>query len=717
MAGHPALARGGFGFQETDMKWHPGFRLFLCALGLIVATPAAPAERDALAQALALPVASGLVGAREAERFAWIENAAGVRNIWVADPGRPARRVTAYAEDDGVQLSSLELSNDGTRLTFVRGGDAEHPDDPAPNAGSAAEPPLQQIYVVPLTDGAPVPVDEGHSPSFAPAGNRLAYAKDKEIWLWEGSGRTRRLASIAGEVSRLEWSRDGSRLLFVDHRDSHSFVGILEVAEGRLTYFKPGFGYSVEPTFSPDGRQVAFVHYVEPPAGATPESGPYWSIHVGDAATGASRQLWSAPAGDGGRFAGTRSRNLFWSADGAIIFPWERSGWLHPYSINAAKGGTPRELTPGAFEVESFLLSPEGRSLVYAANDGDLNRRHIWRRPVSGGRAVRVTPGQGIESYPTFAGHRLAVIATDAKRPAFPALAAPGLPPLGRTTSVDWFVTPEPVLFRAEDGVEVHGQLFRGRGPGKRPGLIYVHGGPRRQMLLGFHPSGYYSNGYVMNQHLAALGYDVLAVNYRSGTGYGRAFRDAPGIAREGATEYRDILAAGHWLAARDDVDPNRIGIWGGSWGGYLTALALARDSDLFKAGVDFHGVHTLLRPIPDNLSPDAQMAARQLQWQSSPMASIERWRSPVLLIHGDDDRNVSFTQSLLLARELKARGIPFEEIAFPNERHGFFRHAHWLESLRATERFLAERLKPRGASGTALRPVPLPTALPSSQR
>ena len=122
-------------------------------------------------------------------------------------------------------------------------------------------------------------------------------------------------------------------------------------------------------------------------------------------------------------------------------------------------------------------------------------------------------------------------------------------------------------------------------------------------MLLGFHPSGYYSNSYVMNQYLAAQGYDVLAVNYRSGTGYGQAFRDAPGIGREGASEYRDILAAGRWLATRDTVDPDRVGIWGGSWGGYLTALALARDSDLFRAGVDFHGVHTLLRPVPDNLA------------------------------------------------------------------------------------------------------------------
>jgi dipeptidyl aminopeptidase/acylaminoacyl peptidase len=213
-------------------------------------------------------------------------------------------------------------------------------------------------------------------------------------------------------------------------------------------------------------------------------------------------------------------------------------------------------------------------------------------------------------------------------------------------------------------------------------------------MLLGFHPSGYYSNAYIMNQRLAAKGYHVLSVNYRSGTGYGLAFRDAAETGRDGASEYRDVIAAGKWLAARDDVDPKRIGIWGGSWGGYLTALALARDSDVFAAGVDYHGVHSLLRAVPESLSPDAQAAARRLQWQASPISSIETWRSPVLLIHGDDDRNVAFSQSLLLARELAARQIPYRELVFPNERHSFFRHEHWLASYRATEAFFDEILK-----------------------
>jgi len=679
------------------MRWRAGFRIVLGAIGLALAAPAVPAApADGLAEALALPIASELVGARDAPRFAWVESAAGVRNIWFAERGQAARRLTGFTEDDGHQLSDLVLSSDGAALAFVRGGDPESRDDSLPNAAWDSEPPRQQIFVAATSGGEPVRAGDGHSPTFSPDGARLAYTRRGEIWLWERGGEARKLASPGGEVRRLQWSPDGTRLLFVSHRGDYSFVALLDPAEPRIRFLDPGLGFSVEPVFSPDGRKVAFIRHLDAPAGAARVSGPYWSVRVVDAASGAARELWAAPPGAGSRYYESRGQDLFWSKDGRLVFPWERSGWLHPYALDAEKGGAPTELTPGAFEVEMFMLGSDGRSLVYAGNSGDLNRRHIWRRPLTGGAPQRVTGGTGIETAPVLGGTALAVIATDVSRPAYPALVDQGLRALKPPAAARGFVTPEPVLFRAEDGVEVHGQLFRARGPGRHPAVVYVHGGPRRQMLLGFHPSGYYSNAYVFNQHLAASGYHVLTVNYRSGTGYGNAFRDAPDVARGGASEYRDVLAAGRWLAARPDVDPARIGIWGGSWGGYLTALGLARNSDLFAAGVDFHGVHSMLRPLPNSLSPDAQAAARQLQWDSSPLGAIERWRSPVLLIHGDDDRNVDFAQSVLLARELAARGIRYRELVFPNERHSFLLHSNWLASFRAADVFFEEELKGR---------------------
>jgi dipeptidyl aminopeptidase/acylaminoacyl peptidase len=613
----------------------------------------------------------------------------------VGGPGQPARRITSFAADDALQLYGLALNRDATTLAFVRGGDEDAPDDPLPNAGHATATPKQELFVASLRgDAAPSLIGEGHSAVFAPTGDRLAFTRRGEVWLWEPGAAARRLATVRGEVERLQWSLDGTRLLFSEDRGGHSFVALLEVAEPRLRYVDPGLGFSVEPVFSPDGRQVAFIRFVDAPANAATDSGPYWSIRATDLATGKSRAVWTAPSGPGARYYESRGRDLFWSADGLLVFPWERSGWTHVYAVDAARGGTPAALTPGNYEVDSFLLGADGRSLVYAANAGNLNRRHVWRRPLKGGAAEQLTRGDGIESFPTYGGNALAVIATGVASPAFPALLGRRLTPLGTRHEARGFVTPEAVLFRAEDGVEVHAQLFRARGGGKRPAVVYIHGGPRRQMMLGFHPSGYYSKAYAFNQRLAAAGYHVLAVNYRSGTGYGAAFRSAAGTGREGASEYRDILAAGRWLAARAEVDAARIGIWGGSWGGYLAALGLARNSDLFASGVDFHGVHSLLRPVPNSYSPDAQLAAQRLQWESSPLGAIEGWRSPVLLIHGDDDRNVDFSQSLLLARELAARRIPHRALVFPNERHTFQLHSKWLESFRAAEAFLDQTLK-----------------------
>ena len=650
---------------------------------------------DDLAATLALPIASGLVGAADTPRFAWVENAGGVRNIWVSAGGRPARAITAFTDDDGQQLSDLALTRDGARVAFVRGGDPEFPDGSIPNTAASATPPKQQIFVASTTGGAAELVGEGHAPVFAPDGERLAFTRKGEIWLWSKAAGAQRVATVAGDASRLEWSPDGRQLLFVDERGDHSFIALLDVAargEARLRYLDPGLGFAVEPCFAPDGKSIAYIRFVDPPATATSDAGRYWSIRSVELASGTARTLWAAPAGAGGAYAGTRARNLFWAKDGTIVFPWERSGWLHAYALDPARG-TARDLTPGAFELESFLLSSNGKALVYAANAGDLERRHIWTVPLTGGAAMRLTHGAGSETIPTFAGTTLAVLATNATQLAHPALVGDALAPLHDAPSVAGFAAPETVTFAAEDGVLVHAQLFRAHGAGKHPALVYVHGGPRRQMLPGFHTSYYYSNAYILNQHFAAEGYDVLSINYRSGTGYGHDFREAPGQARGGASEYRDVLAAGKWLAARADVDPARIGIWGGSWGGYLTALALARNSDLFAAGVDFHGVHAMVRPVEKTLSPEAEAAAHQLQWQSSPLGAIATWRSPVLLIHGDDDKSVDFYQSLLLARELTARQVPFEQLVFPDERHDFFRYADWLASYRATDDFLDRTL------------------------
>jgi len=213
--------------------------------------------------------------------------------------------------------------------------------------------------------------------------------------------------------------------------------------------------------------------------------------------------------------------------------------------------------------------------------------------------------------------------------------------------------------------------------------MIFVHGGPQRQMLLGYHYRYVYHMFYAVNEWLASQGYVVMSINYRSGIGYGRSFRTAPGTEARGNSEYQDIVAGARYLQSRPDVDPKRIGIYGLSYGGLLTAQALARNSDIFAAGVDYAGVHL----YGSSLDPN------DLSYQSSAISQIDKWKSPVLLIQGDDDRNVNFAQTVGLVQLLRQRDVYHELIVFPDDVHDSLLHSRWLYLLGRMDTFLQKFL------------------------
>jgi dipeptidyl aminopeptidase/acylaminoacyl peptidase len=265
----------------------------------------------------------------------------------------------------------------------------------------------------------------------------------------------------------------------------------------------------------------------------------------------------------------------------------------------------------------------------------------------------------------------------------------------------DRLVVPSAVSFRANDGVESYGQLFlppAGARAGKARAIIFLHGGSRRQMLLGWNYGSYYHHAYAMNQALALQGWVVLSLNYRSGIGYGRDFREAVDYGAAGGREYRDVVAAAQWLRARPDVDSTKVALWGGSYGGYLTAQGLARNPELFAAGVDVHGVHDWnvgIATFRPDYNPLEDPAATQLAFASSPLSAVARWRDPVLLIHGDDDRNVRFIETLALIERLRAQRVPVEQLVLPDEVHGFLRHESWMRAYDAALEFLERRVPP----------------------
>jgi dipeptidyl aminopeptidase/acylaminoacyl peptidase len=261
-------------------------------------------------------------------------------------------------------------------------------------------------------------------------------------------------------------------------------------------------------------------------------------------------------------------------------------------------------------------------------------------------------------------------------------------------------VVPQQVIFSAADGLMIHGQLFlppTANDGSRHPAVVFFHGGSQREMLLGWHYMQYYSNAYGLNQYLASRGYVVLSVNYRSGIGYGLNFREALNYGAAGASEFNDVLGAGLYLRSRSDVDARRIGLWGGSYGGYLTALGLARSSDLFAAGVDMHGVHDWnieLRNWNPAYDPAARAEAARVAYESSPIASVRTWHSPVLLIQGDDDRNVPFSQMGELADALRTQGVPYQELVFPDEIHDFLMHKTWITAYTAAAAFFSQHLQ-----------------------
>jgi dipeptidyl aminopeptidase/acylaminoacyl peptidase len=362
-------------------------------------------------------------------------------------------------------------------------------------------------------------------------------------------------------------------------------------------------------------------------------------------------------------------------------------------------------LTPGDYEVENVAATPDKSTLIFSSNKGDIDRRHLFSIAVAGGEVRQLTNGDGIEMYPVAlnGGRQIAFFRSTARDPFLPFVAdADGrnmrqLAPqaLPKDFPSAQLVVPEQVVFKAADGLEIHGQLFKPRNAsGKVPALIFTHGGPVRQMLLGFHYLYYYHNAYAMNQYLASRGYEVLSVNYRSGIGYGRAFREAQHRGARGASEYQDVVAGAKFLRSRAEVDDKKIGLWGGSYGGYLTALGLARNSDIFAAGVDFHGVHDWSSPVAGLRVSLDQPERTRLARESSPIASVDKWKSPVLLIHGDDDRNVAFNQTVMLVRRLRDQNVEFEQLIFPDEIHDFLRHDHWLQAYHATADFFDRHLK-----------------------
>ena len=687
-----------------------------------------------------------LVAAKKADRLAWPVYERGMRNVYTAAaPNFTPVALTRFLADNGTELSAVSISDDGSVVVFVRGvgpnnegwvANPSHDPDGGEHAIWAART-TPTIAAWKLADGG--------SPALSPDGRYVLYVRDGQIYRARVSQAPATTAIDRGEAPFItawgtngspRWSPDGTKIAFVSNRTDHAFIGLYDMATRTVSYVSPSVDFDGSPAWSRDSKRIAFTRRPGLPFGqivqgaggrggrgggggraggapggrggvgtdtgrqaaqipglyrATFEGGYTLSIMVAEVA-GCSRaiegcvakELWHNQP-DERTF--TNITNLQWAADN-IIFPVNAptDEFERYYSISTTSpAARPLMLTTTNGLIEnatSAAVSADGKTLYYTTNASDIERRHIWAVPTSGGTPPRqLTSGDGIETYPAplASGKQVGVLYFDARQPASVGLVpvAGGkarliYPKLPRDFPIAEHVVPEIVHIKAPDGLDISNQLFLPKDlrPGeRRPALVFVHGGPRRQMLPGYHYMQFYHWSYAFNQWLASQGYVVLSVNYRSGVGYGRSFREAPNTGGAGNSEYQDVLAAGKYLQTRQDVDPSRVGIWGLSYGGILTAQALARNSDVFIAGVDLAGVH--LR--------GTSLDSADVSYRSSAISAIDGWKSPVLLVHGDDDRNVDFSQTVGLVQLLRARGIYHELIVIPDDTHESMLHSRWI--------------------------------------
>lgn len=681
----------------------PVSRFAIACAALIAASSASAADDTAF---LAFPMATDISAARTGA-FAWtVQQGDKTQLLAARGPGFKRTALFEQSDVDGTPITGIQISPDGNHVAFTTGFSSG-----GYNPAGLLTPPKATLWIVSTAGGAaPVKIGEGGGAHFSPDGKRLVYRSGADLWavsVGAGEAKPEMLVRGGAAFGQPVWTADGKGMIFVQDRGGWSFLGRHTLGSDRVEWLVTGADRLSHPVLSPDGKTIAYLRWPGREHTVTYdnlENQPV-SVETVALAGGKPTTLWSSGPRGGSYISDDNEGLLRWSDDKTVVFRSEENGWARLYAVS---GGKARALTGEKCEVaESELAAPDTLLVIHNCRDLDTRQASLINVSTGKERAVETKDVVLAGASATGDGRYVAMTGADADASAMLRIldTATGKITYAETPA-DYgyrrsFTAPPPqqVRLAAADGQSVPGQLFLPRGKGPHPALVYVHGGPTRQMFPAFHFSGYYANDYAMNRRLAEMGYVVLALNYRSGVGYGRDFREAPGRAWRTASEYQDVLGAGRWLAARDDVDPKRIGIWGGSYGGLLTGHALARNSDLFAAGVAIHGVFdwSWPSPVPGHLNPSKFFgvgeADKATAFAASPLGAVEGWRSPVLLVHGDQDMNVDVRETVDLTQKLRRQGVDVRTVLLPGESHSLIRYSSWQQLWRDQAAFFTETL------------------------
>jgi dipeptidyl aminopeptidase/acylaminoacyl peptidase len=572
---------------------------------------------------------------------------------------------------------------------------------------------------------------EESSPALSADGARLAYLRDGQVWVGSYPQLDGAVITAAEPSFRsLRWSPDGRYLVATfgaseqvvedtaalmgpkmrfTRREARSGLAVIEVATGAVHRVEDGPAYAGEASFSPAGvlawQEVSADAKRRTILTATaPEWSPRTVVEEYDDAWWTLTYLAAGPR---------------WSpVDERFVFVSERDGWAHAWLLDTADpDAAPVQLTRGDFEVEEPEWSPDGARLLLSANRGSSSERGLQLLDVSEGvdalpEMEPISRLRGTSTYGRWRpdGGAIAFLHADPASPLDLWAQEPGPMP-ARQLSDTWpeaadeneLVAPERARYASADGTLVPAQLFLPPDvddiEGPVPAVVWAHGGGIRQNRYGWHPMRAYAVFYGFHQYLLQQGYAVVMVDYRGSIGYGRAFRQDQYLDL-GGRDLDDVLAAVRYLRRLEEVDIGRIGVWGISYGGYLTLQALAQAPTAFDAGIDIAGVADWVdwSVDPGGLWIDGRMGSveehSELYRRSSPIHAVNQIARPLLILHGTADGNVPVLQTFKLTDAMVRAGKPFDLMIYPGEDHAFVRDRTWRDAFRRIEDFFDESLR-----------------------
>ena len=703
----------------------------LALIGLTATTVAPFAARQggtrpiAIEQLIDIKHPSNPIWSRDSKRIAFTWERAGVANLYVvpADGSAPPVQVTK----DGVP-GNMFWSPDGSSLLFFRGGSS--------------------LMRQPLDGGAPAPVTHTgnftvRSPSVSRDGTRFVYlSANGEIRVRSLVDGTDTLAATVTEpVSTVSWINDRTLALSTGagrgetrrHEQTPEYSGskIIYTVTERLPGAPPGtwvlpIGGSPKRYSVPDGgfggrggnRWVDATHFLfDRQAPDFKRRG----VYVGSTEGGEPRLVHEDVKTTFWSMTGDARGGSQASPDGKwISFLSDRDGWDHLY-VAPAGGGAPVQITKGTYEAWRPSWSPDSTRIVFDSNEGaNPGTRHVRIATIGADPAKAaiqtVTSGRGTNTDAQWSpdGRLLVYQHTDPQNSADLYVidaTKPNARPVRLTDSLPAgfdrgaLVEPQLVRYPGPDGKQVPAYLFVPKNldrTKKHPAIVWVHGDGVNQSYDGWHVQRNYAVYYSFHQYLLQQGYVVLAPDYRGSIGYGSAWRE--GVYMDvGGNDFKDAAMSADYLKTLPYVDANRLGIWGLSYGGFFTLLAVTERPATFRAAVNvagvadyamyyedpYHGSWTVSRIGTPEQNP-------KVYAQASPVSHVDRLVTPLLVLHGTADVNVPYLHSVRLVDALLKhnKGRLVEFMTYPGEFHYFTREHVLRDAWTRVDTFFRKHLQ-----------------------